>query len=350
MLAIPGLNLNLERDPHAPACLEAGRVVSRDQLRRWVDALRSALRGCQVGAGDVVAVCLPGHGKHLALQVALFELGAVMLGMPVQQPPAERLSRLRLQPTRLVVVETAQEATALRQAEIPVRTLQELLDSASGLEVAVVAGQGLAPDLACRMEWRAGPDGQAVCEGVTQGLWRDKVQELQQQCDGESRLLSGPLNHLLPAALAFAVLAAGGVVVFGRARTPQAWLELVQLHAISHAILDAAHLQALLSVVPSQGRALPSMRCLRLVGKGVNRARLDQAIARLTPNVVAAGWESVLGVAASPADLAEASTGPMLQLDGISVSRHAQKSRGPESEPCAPQEWLDGVNARRWLH
>jgi acyl-CoA synthetase (AMP-forming)/AMP-acid ligase II len=76
--------------PDRPAVLDAGRALPFRELRERVHAAAAALRERGVGEGDVVAVSLPNVWEHVALELAIPLLGAVVMPLPLTLGAAER--------------------------------------------------------------------------------------------------------------------------------------------------------------------------------------------------------------------------------------------------------------------
>jgi long-chain acyl-CoA synthetase len=76
------LEWNARRRPHAPAVWD-GREIEFQELLRHVRRFQLFLNARGVKAGDVVGVRLPNVWQYVALELAIPDLGAVILPMPV---------------------------------------------------------------------------------------------------------------------------------------------------------------------------------------------------------------------------------------------------------------------------
>ncbi|HKB17549.1 MAG TPA: class I adenylate-forming enzyme family protein [Candidatus Dormibacteraeota bacterium] len=76
------LQWNASRRPRATALWDAGRKITFEELSEHVHSLQRVLVGRGVGPGDVVAVRLPNVWQYVALELAIPDLGAVILPLP----------------------------------------------------------------------------------------------------------------------------------------------------------------------------------------------------------------------------------------------------------------------------
>jgi acyl-CoA synthetase (AMP-forming)/AMP-acid ligase II len=77
------LEWNAARRPHAAAVWDGGEEITFQELLGDVGWLANWLRGRGVQSGDVVGVRLPNVWQYVALELAIPELGAVVLPLPV---------------------------------------------------------------------------------------------------------------------------------------------------------------------------------------------------------------------------------------------------------------------------
>jgi len=140
------LEANAAAGPGRAAVLDAGRTVSFAELRDRVHAAAAALRERGVGPADVVAVSLPNIWEHVALELAIPLLGAVVMPMPLNLGSAERAWALERSGARLVVG----QAEAERLCAAPFRSRVEPLppDPARVVEIALTSGTTGMPKLA----------------------------------------------------------------------------------------------------------------------------------------------------------------------------------------------------------
>src|SRR5256885_5148187 len=76
------LEWNVARRPHAPAVWDGGDITFEDLLAR-VRSLQRALAARGVRPGDVVGVRLPNVWQFVALELAIPDMGAVILPLPL---------------------------------------------------------------------------------------------------------------------------------------------------------------------------------------------------------------------------------------------------------------------------
>ena len=77
------LEANARRRPDATAVWDAGLEITFARLQDEVRRLRCVLAGLGVKAGDVVGVQLPNVSEYVALELAIPDLGAVLLPLPL---------------------------------------------------------------------------------------------------------------------------------------------------------------------------------------------------------------------------------------------------------------------------
>jgi len=98
------LEANAARRPHASAVWD-GRDISFDELLTAVRALRRGLAARGVRPGDVVGVRLPNVWHYVALELALPDIGAVILPLPLGLGRHEMRQVIDKTLTRLVIDE-----------------------------------------------------------------------------------------------------------------------------------------------------------------------------------------------------------------------------------------------------
>lgn len=140
------LEANAAAGPDRAAVVDAGRTVTFAELRDRVHAAAAALRERGVVAGDVVAVSLPNVWEHVALELAIPLLGAVVMPLPLNLGSAERAWALERSGARLVV-EPA-EAEALCAAPFRGRLEEPPADPGRVVEIALTSGTTGLPKLA----------------------------------------------------------------------------------------------------------------------------------------------------------------------------------------------------------
>jgi len=93
-------------------------------------------------------------------------------------------------------------------------------------------------------------------------------------------------------------------VVFYKPHDLAAYVQTVQLHGVTHAMMAPAMIKRMATRLP-EGRAFPSLRYLRIVGGGLSETLVKLSTQRLTPNVYLPYGISEVGAIsmATPADL-----------------------------------------------
>jgi acyl-CoA synthetase (AMP-forming)/AMP-acid ligase II len=155
---------NAVAGPERPAVLDAGRTVTFAELRERVHAAAAELQRRGVGEGDVVAVSVPNVWEHVALELAIPLLGAVVLPLPLNLGSAERDWALGRSGARLLLDQPEAEAVC----GAPFRGPREPPppDPARIVEIALTSGTTGLPKLA---SLSAGLK-QATFEGFTSRL------------------------------------------------------------------------------------------------------------------------------------------------------------------------------------
>jgi acyl-CoA synthetase (AMP-forming)/AMP-acid ligase II len=139
------LEHNAAAAPTRPAVLDAGRVLTFARLRERVHAAAVALRERDVQPGDVVAVSLPNVWEHIALELAIPLVGAIVMPLPLNLGDAERAWALERTAARVVSRREAEEICAS-----PFRGMVEPPppDPRAVVEVALTSGTTGVPKLA----------------------------------------------------------------------------------------------------------------------------------------------------------------------------------------------------------
>jgi len=104
------LERNARRRPHAPAVWD-GRAIEFEELLEHVRRFQRILGARGVKAGDVVAVRLPNVWQYVALELAIPDLGAVILPIPTSL--GEHELRLLNEKTRPVLTVTSADLDGL---------------------------------------------------------------------------------------------------------------------------------------------------------------------------------------------------------------------------------------------
>jgi acyl-CoA synthetase (AMP-forming)/AMP-acid ligase II len=139
------LEHNAAADPARPAVLDAGRVLTFAELRERVHAAAVALREREVRPGDVVAVSLSNVWEHVALELAIPLVGAIVMPLPLNLGDAERAWALGRTAARLVGPREAEDICA---SPFRGRVEPPPPDPGAVVEVALTSGTTGMPKLA----------------------------------------------------------------------------------------------------------------------------------------------------------------------------------------------------------
>jgi acyl-coenzyme A synthetase/AMP-(fatty) acid ligase len=99
------------------------------------------------------------------------------------------------------------------------------------------------------------------------------------------RVMAPPLHITSALQLACHALSSGGAVVFPPATDANAFLAAIHLHAVTHVNLPPADLAMMLSLLPEDTPAFPSIRQLRIVGATPSAALVRAAQRKFSPDI-----------------------------------------------------------------
>jgi len=304
-------------DLAAPACIHDGKVVSRGAFLRAVCDFTATLHQRGVQPGDVVGLSLGQHPGHLAMILALARLGAVSVPVHPRSPMRAKLGLLRRMGATRVIVQSLPKATEGQEAVptpaidgLEVIALPELqpkdAETRTGhkLDLRGMLEYWPPADAPARISLTSGTTGapSAVCYDHT--YWLNRIATTVEFCDASTRLMAGNLHLTMGNISAFAALFAGGVVVLHKHHDLAAYIQTVNLCAVTHAMMAPATIKRMAARLPA-GVAFPSIRYLRIVGGGLSEQLVALAMGRLTPNVYLPYGISEVGAIsmASPEDL-----------------------------------------------
>ena len=302
-------------DLAAPACIHEGKVVSRGAFLRAVCDFTAALQLRGVQPGDVVGLSLGQHPGHLAMILALARLGAVSLPVHPRSPMRAKLALLRRMGATRVIVQSLAPTSETQNAPPPIEGLEVIAlpdlqlkegDARAGhkLDLRGMLDYWPTADAPARISLTSGTTGvpSAVC--YDHAYWLNRIATTVEFCDANTRLMAGNLSLTMGNISAFAALFAGGVVVFFKQHDLSAYIQTVNLYAVTHAMMAPAMIKKMASRLPL-GVAFPSIRYLRIVGGGLSEPLVAMATGRLTPHVYLPYGISEVGAIsmASPEDL-----------------------------------------------
>ena len=243
------------RDPSEPVVLDARGVLTAGELAAGARDLAGRLRRAGVRVDDHVEVSL-GNDRDMVLACcAVWTAGATPLPLAPGLPPAERER----------IEDLARPTAAIGTA--PVRA-----DVAHVPDVGADGDRLVEEDLAASC-WKAmttsGSTGRPKIvrasapalldpeRAVASYLPRDQVQ-----------LVAGPLTHPAPFTYAFRGLLTGHRLVLLPRFTPEAWLDAVEEHGVTWAMVVPTMLHRLMRLPPSRRPAsrLASLRTLLHIG------------------------------------------------------------------------------------
>jgi acyl-coenzyme A synthetase/AMP-(fatty) acid ligase len=276
-------------NPAAPACIYQGRVMSRAQLHQMVCHFAQALHQHGVGEGETVGVSLNHSPAHLAVIVALARLGAISLPVHPSTPPAGKLRLMKqFGAKRAITLKPVQAETgsAAAPAGIEVIGLDEL-NPTGGVKPLDLGFTAYWPQAATlgRIGLTSGTTGQpnAVC--YSHEYWLHRIASTVEDCDANTRLMPGNLHLTMGNIGAYAALFGGGVVVFHKQHDLASFMDSINLHAVTHAMMAPAMIKDVAAHIAFEGNAFPSLKYLRIVGDGLSEQLVRLAQSRITPAV-----------------------------------------------------------------
>jgi acyl-coenzyme A synthetase/AMP-(fatty) acid ligase len=279
----------MQVSPAAPACIYQGRVMNRAQLHQMVCHFAQALHECGVSEGETVGVSLNHSPAHLAVIVALARLGAISLPLHPSTPPAGKLRLMKqFGSKRAITMKPEQAATGSLQAPAGIDVI--------GLDELNPKGEVKPLDLSFSEYWpqaatlgriglTSGTTGQpnAIC--YSHEYWLHRIATTVENCDESTRLMPGNLHLTMGNIGAFAALFGGGVVVFHKQHDLASFMDSINLHAVTHAMMAPAMIKDVAARIAFEGDAFPSLKYLRIVGGGLSEHLVQLVQSRITPAV-----------------------------------------------------------------
>lgn len=270
----------VERGPAHVAIIAEGRVVSYRQLLALVSKTGRMLHERGVRAGDVVGLAMGQSPLQLVAFLALARLGAVSLPQYPNLPPDIRARPLHRFGARWVVAEAAYPAAG----SIPVIVLANLYARGDESDFAFT---DFVPALESplRIALTSGTVGPQKGLMHTHG---DFAARLDRRFYGEAanpRVIAPPLHITSALQLACHALCNAGTVVFPHGKDGNAFLAAMHLHAVTHVNLPPADLAQMLSLLPDECPAFPSIQHLRIVGATPPAALVRMAQRKVSPHV-----------------------------------------------------------------
>ena len=290
-----------KQQPAAPAFVHDRQILSYGQARRLVDALALALLQRGIQPGQTVGLSMVQAPLHCIALLALARLGAISLPLSPLVGLDHQIALCRRYGVQTIV------SSWDRVAIDGVHTLK--LESLSLGDAPLDTGPLTfvpTPDTPLRYALTSGTSG--VPKGIlhTHQSFMQRMTQTLLDLDGQSRLLPPELHVTLGTFLTMGALCNGATVVFPVDYQVQHIASAIQGHGVTHWVMVPSQAATFASALPPDGRALTSIRHLRLVGATPSPRLLAMLKSRCTDQLFVPYAIAEVGVIAiaSPAALA----------------------------------------------
>ena len=126
-------------------------------------------------------------------------------------------------------------------------------------------------------------DAQAILH--TQQSWVERVERTVDDMDANTRVILPDIYSTLGNIFMLGTLFAGGAIILARTNSYSELINDVNAYAASHLILPPYIFLSMLSHLPKQGIAFPTVKHLRPVGSSLSKPLLEALLTRISPNV-----------------------------------------------------------------
>ncbi len=278
----------VDADPDAPALIFGGVRTSYAELDAQANRLAHLLCERGVGPEQIVGVCLPRSVDTVVALLAIHKAGAAYLPLDPNYPPARLALMVTDSAVRLVLTDSAIEASGVLGTEVSTVCLDRrpAADSPAG-RPPVTAG----PRNLCYVIYTSGSTGTPKGAGDEHGGVANTLHGLQAAYGlrpGDRMLAISSLNYDMSVYEIFATLAAGACIVLPddvQAADPELLLDLVA----GTGVTTWSSAPAILDQLVNHARGRPDLPrlALRLVGLAGDRIppALPGRLADLVPGV-----------------------------------------------------------------
>jgi long-chain acyl-CoA synthetase len=255
-------------DIHAVCATEADRTLTWAQWNDQANRFASSLAVLGIGQGDIVAVRVRTRLEWLTISLGLAKLGAVIVAVNYRLAPREATYILRDCHARAAVVDDADTAPLVEAwSELELRAIVALDDPSDGLLhfdtlvargdpshrpaaslaqiIIYTSGTTGAPKGAPLKDWQSTPEPSVYAEYMRSVMFNGASGG-----PGNVTLVNLPMHHGAGPGYTSIALATGGTVVFQRRFDPEATLELIDRHKITHWVSVPTMLQRILKLPP----------------------------------------------------------------------------------------------------
>ena len=261
-------------EPGAPAVVEDGVVMTGAELDAEVARVAAGLAVLGLRAGDRAVWCGPNSTEVIVLMHAFRRLDLVSVPMSYRLTAPEAAHVIGDSGAAVAVVDPAYAGL------VPgAMTVAEVAALGAGAEPPAPAREG------ATMLYTSGTTGRpkgALRRPSDPALSAALMRELNFGA-AEVHLVTGPLYHAGPHALALLTHRRGGTLVVDRRFDAAVWIRLVARHRVTSAFVAPIHLKRILALPDEMlaGADLSSLRCLVVNAAPVPFALKQEVIARL---------------------------------------------------------------------
>jgi len=285
----------------APALIHDRQILTYGQLQALVDILARDFQRRGIGPGQVVGLSMVQMPLHCIAILALARLGAISL-------PLSPLVGLDYQ---IALCRRYQAQTIVSSWDrVPIEGIAVIkLDSLTlGVEERDATPLNFVPtpDTPFRIVLTSGTSG--VPKGIlhTHRSFMQRMAQTVLDLDGQSRLLPPELHVTLGTFLTMGALCRGAAVVFPADYQVQHVVSAIQFYGVTHLVMIPSQAATFAAALEPGGRALSSIRHLRLIGATPSPQLLATLHSRCTTHLFVPYAIAEIGVIsiASPATLA----------------------------------------------
>ena len=265
--------------PDHPAIVDGSRVITYQDLHRYVFTVAINLQTSGIKAGDVVAVTLVDSAEYRIAILALARAGAVMVSIDGELPAPEKVEAISHARAKAIVIGTPEDSIAdlprLHIAKLFQSTLADFekpsVDSGHPLTIVQSSGTTGTPK---------------------SFFWSHRAMEVQairhQRCFGwteQDRYLAVvSMKFFWERELCFILLYLGATIIVNDVAPPDQIVEKVRAERITIMALTPAHLNDFLGLQTNESPIFPSVRTMVVGSAPLTNERRIRVRRQLTPN------------------------------------------------------------------
>jgi len=267
----------------APAFISSQGCMTYGQFISLIAFTSKELHQHGVVKGDVVGIT-PSHVQlHAALVISLAQLGAVSISLHRQLPSLELSKRIKRFGIKYVVRNG--EISKIAGIDNIVFNKIEFVEGQHSFELAQEGLVEPKKNDPARFLLTSGSTGDAQAILHTQQSWVERVERTVDDMDANTRVILPDIYSTLGNIFMLGTLFAGGAIILARTNSYSELINDVNAYAASHLILPPYIFLSMLSHLPKQGIAFPTVKHLRPVGSSLSKPLLEALLTRISPNV-----------------------------------------------------------------